>query len=164
MARRLERPPSDRYERGQGPAGNQRPDDSPAGSAFVGPLVRAVVVGAIGAAALFALGAAFALTVGLLFASGLTGAAVGLVLARASAPASSARPTPRRTVTWLSILIALVAVVIADVGIWVNAVNEGGTLGFIDYLLTAFGPFIPAEAVIAAIAAAWGANAGPVQG
>ena len=41
--------------------------------------------------------------------------------------------------------------------------GEGGTLGLVDYLLTTFGPFVPGEAVIAALAAWWGANAGPVQ-
>jgi hypothetical protein len=29
--------------------------------------------------------------------------------------------------------------------------------------MTTFGPFVPGEAAIAALAAAWGAHAGPVQ-
>jgi hypothetical protein len=161
--RRLERPPSERYGR-RGTDGAPEGDEPKGASALAGPLVRSVVVAAAGVAALFVLGATLAETLGLLFVSGLTGAAIGLVLARASAPGTSAPPTPRRTVTWLAVAIAVSAVVIADLAIWANAINEGGTLGFVDYLLTAFGPFVPAEAGLAALTAAWGANAGPVQG
>ena len=46
---------------------------------------------------------------------------------------------------------------------WAYALGEGGTLGLLDYLLQTFGPFVPAEAVIAAVTAWWGAGAGPVQ-
>lgn len=129
-----------------------------------GPLARAVVVAAIGAAALVAVGAIFASTVGLLFTSGATGAAVGLVLARAAVPPDDPRAVPRRTVAWLAIGLSIVAIVLADVATWLIARQEGGTLGLLDYLSTTFGPFVPAEPLLAAVTAWWGASAGPVQG
>lgn len=136
--------------------------DTP-GSALTGPLVRALVVSVAGAGVLLFVGAILASTVGLLFCAGITGAAVGLVLARAAVPRNDARPLVRRTITWIAVVLAIVAVAIGAVATWFVALGEGGTLGLLDYLLTAFGPFVPGEAVVAAIAAAWGANAGPVQ-
>ncbi len=94
----------------------------------------------------------------------MTGAAVGLVLARvAAAPAGLASPIARRTVAWIAIGLSLAAVVVSAVATWAYARGEGGTLGLIDYLLTTFGPFVPAEAVLAAVTAWWGASVGPVQ-
>jgi hypothetical protein len=117
----------------------------------------------LGAAALLVVGAILTSTAGLLFIAGITGGAIGLVLARAAAPRSEARPVPRRTVAWLAVALSIGAVAIAAVATWVVALGEGGTLGLLDYLLDTFGPFVPGEALIAALAAAWGANAGPVQ-
>lgn len=129
----------------------------------MGPLARALVVVAAGAAALLVVGAILTSTAGLLFIAGITGGAIGLVLARAAVPAGDAAPLPRRTIAWLAVALALAAVAAGAVATWVVALGEGGTLGLLDYLLTAFGPFVPGEAVIAAVAAAWGASAGPVQ-
>lgn len=125
--------------------------------------MRATLVSIAGAALLVLVGAVAASTFGLLFVSGALGAAAGLVLARASVPAGDARPVSRATVTRLAIALAVVAVVVADVATWLIAVNEGGTLGVLDYLWTTFGPFVPGEALIAAVAALWGAGAGPIQ-
>ena len=50
-----------------------------------------------------------------------------------------------------------------DLGIWAYGLGEGGTLGLVDYLSTAFGLFVPGVALVAAAAAAWGAGSGPVQ-
>lgn len=162
--RRLERPPSDRYVAGdvQTGAGGGAATRVPR-SALSSPLVRALVVGALGAVALFIVGALLASPAGLLFTSGAVGGAVGLVLARAVVPRDDARPVPRRTVARIAVAVAIVAVAIAAVATWVFALGEGGTLGIVDYLLDAFGLFIPGEVVIAAGAAVWGANAGPVQ-
>lgn len=161
--RRLATPPSARYGPGRsaGPTGDDR--DGELGSALTGPLLRALVVTVIGAAALLFVGAILTSTAGLLFIAGITGGAIGLVLARAAVPRSEARPTPRRTVAWLAVALSIAAVGIAAVATWVVALGEGGTLGLLDYLLDTFGPFVPGEALIAAIAAAWGASAGPVQ-
>jgi hypothetical protein len=159
-ARKLAEPPSARYADRPEPGH----DGASTASGLRGPLARALVVAAAGAVALVALGALFASTIGLLFTSGATGAAVGLVLARAAVPPADPRAVPRRTVEWLAIGLAIAAIVIADVATWLIGRQEGGTLGLLDYLLTTFGPFIPGEAVLAALGAWWGASAGPVQG
>ena len=118
----------------------------------------------VGAVLLFLVGAILASTAGLLFVAGLTGAGIGLVLARARVPDDdgSAALTPR-AVTWLAIGLAIAAVVVAAIGTWLYALREGGVLGPIDYLLTTFGPFVPGELVVAALTAAWGAGAGPIE-
>jgi hypothetical protein len=158
--RRLPEAPSARY---RGPSASGSGSETAGRSALTGPLLRAVVIALIGAAVLWLVGAVFASTAGLLFASGATGATIGLVLARAAVPLRAATPVSRRTVTWLSVAMALAAVVAAAVLTWLFAKEEGGTLGFADYLLTTFGPFVPGEAVVAAITAWWGATSGPVQ-
>ena len=156
--RRLAEAPSARYAAG-GQAG--APDASR--SALPGPLVRAGLIAAAGAIALVLVGGIFASTFGLLFVSGVMGAAIGLVIARAGVPDNAARPTPRRTVLWIAIALAIGAVALGDVGLWLVARQEGGTLGPLDYLWTTFGPFLPGDAIVAALTAWWGASAGPVQ-
>jgi hypothetical protein len=159
-ARKLAQPPSARYLDRPGPGH----DAAPTGARLRGPLAKALVVAAAGAVALVALGAIFASTIGLLFTSGATGAAIGLVLARAAVPPDDPRAVPRRTVEWLSIGLAIAAIVVAGIATWIIARQEGGTLGPLDYLVTTFGPFVPGEAVLAALGAWWGASSGPVQG
>lgn len=117
----------------------------------------------VGAGVLLVVGAILASTAGLLFVAGLTGGGIGLVLARAAVPRDDVRPVTRHAIAWLAVALALGAIVVAGVATWLFAREEGGTLGLLDYLWTTFGPFIPGEAAIAAVAAAWGANAGPVQ-
>lgn len=116
-----------------------------------------------GAIALVVVGGVFASTFGLLLISGVSGAAIGLVLARAAVPDDAARPTARRAVLWIALALALGAVIVGDVGLWLFARQEGGTLEPLDYLWTTFGPFVPGDAVAATLAAWWGAGAGPVQ-
>jgi hypothetical protein len=133
-------------------------------------VVRAVGAAAVGAALLVLVGAILASTFGLLFVGGATGAAVGLLLASAAVPvlhgggaAQGPAPASRDSVRRLAISITLAAVVAADVATWLYAQSEGGVLGLFDYLWTTFGPFVPAVPLVAAIGAAWGAAAGPVQ-
>ena len=157
--RRLAEPPSARYSR---PATSQAP--AVGRSALMGPLVRALAVALAGAVALLLVGAILASTFGLLFVAAGLGAAVGLVLARAAAPLDESQAAvPRRRVAWLAVGLSLGAVAIGALATWLYALGEGGTLGLLDYLLTTFGPFVPAEAVLAATAAWWGATTGPVQ-
>lgn len=168
----LDRPPGERYV-GNAAAATT---GTSAGAAWatrrelVGPLARAATAGAIGVAALFVVASVLASTAGLVFVSGLTGAAIGLLLARAAVPGEGAGPErggpalTRRQTTWLAIALAIGVVGIAAVVTWIWAVQEGGTLGLLDYLFTTFGPFVPGELIAAAIGAAWGATAGPVQG
>jgi hypothetical protein len=162
----LERPPSDRYAKIESASTESALAAAPSGrSRLPLPAVKAAVAALLGATGLYAVGALLASTAGLLFVAGLTGAAVGLLLARAAVPSNVAAPAlTRRQVTWLAIALAMGAIVTGAVATWFNALAEGGTLGFVDYQLETFGPFILGEAVIAALAAAWGASAGPVEG
>jgi hypothetical protein len=126
-------------------------------------LLRAVIAGLLGAAALVLVGGVLASTFGLLLIGGATGAVVGLLVARAAVPADSAIPIPRRTVVRIGVGVALAAMVVGDLGLWLFALSEGGVLGPLDYLWTTFGPFVPGVALVAALTAWWGASAGPVQ-
>lgn len=155
--RRLEHPPSARY------AGDPAPAVAQSDSALGGPLLRAIVAAILGAAALFVVGAVVASTFGLLFVGGVTGAAIGLLLAGAAVPRSGRRPASRRSLSRIGVGLALAAVGAAYLGIWVYGRGEGGTLGLLDYLWTTFGLFVPGVALVAAVASAWGAGAGPVQ-
>lgn len=159
--RQLAQPPSARYAE-RAPAGDA---SGAATSALPGPLVRAALGALLGAAALVLVGAVLASTFGLLFVGGAMGATIGLLLARAAVPgeAGSGRPVPRGIVIRLAIALAVGAVIAADIGTWLVALGEGGTLGLLDYLWTAFGPFVPGVALVAVVTAGWGASAGPVQ-
>jgi hypothetical protein len=163
---RLERPPSDRYTKTASASAESPSAAAPsAPSRLPLPAVKAAVAALLGATGLYAVGALLASTAGLLFVAGLTGAAVGLVLARAAVPGNVAAPAlTRRQVRWLAIALSIGAIAAGAVATWLNALGEGGTLGFVDYQLETFGPFIPGEVVIATVAAAWGASAGPVVG
>ena len=161
-SRRLAEAPSARYT----PREGTRPTGGGASrseSALRGPLIRATLVALGGALLLTAVGAVLASTFGLLFAAGGAGAAIGLVLSRAAVPTSDATPVPRPRVARLAVALALGAVVVAAALTWIIARGEGGTLGIVDYLFETFGPFVPAEALLAALAAWWGAGIGPVQ-
>lgn len=156
--RLLDQAPSARYATPDGEA-------SSAGRASpIRPIAQAGIVAAVGVALLFLVGAVVASTAGLVFVSGVMGTAIGLLLARAAvAPDERAPALTRGAVLWLAIGIAVGAVVVADVATWLNARSEGGTLGLLDYLLETFGLFVPGELFVAALGAAWGASAGPVQ-
>ena len=163
----LDRAPSERYT-GGAPAGTppgrgNASDGGSSRSALTGPLLRAVVLAALGSASLVLISTVLASTVGLLFISAGMGAAVGLVLARAAVPASGERPLARRPVGWLAVALTLAAIVAAFVATWIYARSQGGVLELLDYLFTTFGLFVPGQLVIGSVAAAWGANAGPVQ-
>ena len=157
-ARRLEQAPSARYATpDRGAPGTSR-------ASLVGPLAQAGIAATVGAGLLFLVGAVVASTAGLVFVSGVMGAAIGLLLARATVTTGEhAGALSRGALLWLAIGIAVGAVVVADVAIWLNARGEGGTLGLLDYLLETFGLFVPGELFMAALGAVWGASAGPVQ-
>jgi hypothetical protein len=160
--RQLERPPSDRYARDERSA-----IDGPgtAGTGRLAPVAKAAFAAVVGTALLFAVGALFASTAGLLFVAALTGAAVGLLLARAAVPGAGDAPVlSRRQVSRLAIALTITSIAAGAVATWLYARGEGGTLDVVDYLLTTFGPFVPGEVVIGTIAAAWGVSAGPVEG
>jgi len=169
-ARQLERPPGERYGQANaaGRAGAEPAGDGSAGPrarALFAPVTKAVVAAALGMLVLYALGALLSSSVGLVFVAGLIGAVVGLLLARAARPGPDEDPgLTRRQVMWAAVGLTLLAIVIAAVGTWLHALAEGGALGILDYLLETFGIIVPAELVIGAVAAAWGAGAGPIEG
>ena len=90
---------------------------------------------------------------GLVVVAAAGGWAIALAI-RVGARATLARPTRRG----LAIGLALVAVVIGQVGLWLFARTEGGVLPLVDYLAETFGILVLLEAAAAAIAAAWTAR------
>ena len=163
-ARQLERRPGERYTRSGAAQSADEAADTRSGSVLRGAVVKAVLVAIVGTLVLYALGALLSSSAGLVFVAGLTGAAVGLLLARAAAPGRGDEPAlTRRTTMWLAIGLSILAVVVAAVGTWLHAMAEGGALGLLDYLFETFGVIVPLEVLIATVAAAWGAGAGPVE-
>ena len=128
------------------------------------PLAKSLSAALAGAVLLYLLGALLSSTAGLVVVAGLTGAAVGLLLARAAKPGPDDAPAMSgRAASWLAIAFALAAVAIGAVATWLHALGEGGALGLLDYLGETFGLLVPAELLVAGVAAAWGAGAGPVE-
>lgn len=127
-------------------------------------MLKAGLVAALGTLILYALGALLSSSAGLVFVAGLAGATIGLLLARAAAPSGGEEPVlTRRQATWAAVALTALAITVGAVGTWLHALTEGGALGLVDYLLETFGIVVPAELAIGAIAAAWGAGAGPVE-
>ena len=157
---RLERPPSDRYraaERGGAGAGAAARKVSAAR-----PIAAAAAVAVLGAAALTLILGVLLSTTGTFVVSLLGGAAIGLLLAGATV----GRPTPaldRARASRIAIAIALAMVVLAGIATWLLARSEGGVMDPVGYLWTTFGFGIPAQAIVAVLAAAWGAASGPIR-
>ena len=172
-AGRLTRPPSDRY---RSPADTNPPEQpgQPAGprrSAQSAPsplraLAPAIVAGLVTAAILTVVGGVLAERRGLLAIAGIGGAVIGLLAARAAvSPDGSAAPVMTRSrVTRLAVAIALASTAVSALATWAYGRLEGGVMDPIAYLWETFGLFVPGQAVVAAVAAAWGAGAGPVRG
>lgn len=165
VARRLAEAPSARYAQG----GPNADGPSVTGRASSRPILQAVVIAAVGAGLLFLLGGLLSTTVGLLFIAAAMGAGVGLTLAGLALAAPSndgagQAPLRRATVRQAALLLAVGAVALAAIATWLFARSEGGALGILDYLWSTFGLLVPAEVVLAAIGASWGAGAGPVSG
>ncbi len=117
--------------------------------------LAAVVAAVATAGMLVVVGGLLALTTGLIFVAGVGGALVGLLLA-----GEARAPSSRRS---LAVGLALGAVVVGAVGVWLLARAEGGALGLLDFLWATTGLLVPAELVVAALAALWGVRAGPIR-
>ncbi len=160
VRRTLDRPPSERYAQ----VGGEVPPPGAHPAAVARERVRAgwlAEAGALGVAAVTAVvlvivGGILASTTGLLFVAGVGGALTGLLLA-----GSSRR---RDRLRWAGIGLAIAAVAVGAVGTWLFARAEGGALGLVDFLWATTGLLVPAEAVVAALAAAWGVRSGPIRG
>ena len=150
--RRLDRPPSDRYRATEAdPADDPSVDDDAAspvrGIAFA--VVTAIVVGGL----ITVLGGVLLVTAGLIVVAAAGGWAIALAI-RVGARATLPRPTRRG----LAVGLAIVAVVIGQIGLWLFGRTEGGVLPLLDYLAETFGSLVPLEFAAAAIAAAWTAR------
>lgn len=141
--RRLAHPPSDRYRATElEPAGPERAISPVRGATY------AVLAGVAGAAAITILGGVLAISAGLLAVAAATGWAVALGLRIGAGGRLSAARRVR-----LAVGLALLAVVLGQVGLWVYARTEGGVLGPLDYLGETFGPLVPLELAGASITA-----------
>lgn len=108
-------------------------------------------------------------TTGTFVVSLLGGATIGLLVAGLSVGGpfdrGARRPAPlsRAQALRLAVGLAIGMVALACFATWLLARTEGGVLDPITYLWTTFGLGIPAQAVVASLAAAWGAASGPVR-
>jgi len=117
----LERPPGDRYQ-------SRRPSDTRTRGPIGEPrLVLAVVV--VGAIGFVILGGVLAVTAGLIVAAGLIGWLVGLLV---------------RPPVWAA-LIAVGAIALGLLGIWLFGRWEGGVLDPIEYFAEVQGFLVPLE-------------------
>ena len=133
--RRLTHPPSDRYRAAEAAEADAIEGPDPSASAARG-LAFAVVVGIVGAVVTVVLGGV------------TTGFLVGLALRIGAGD----RLVGSRRV-WIAIVVALLAIALGQLGLWLYARTEGGVLSLIDYLGAAFGPLVPLQFVAAAIGA-----------
>jgi hypothetical protein len=141
--RRLERPPSDRYQ----PA---VPEPGPDGAGPQGrALAYAVLAAVAGAAVITVSGGILAITAGLLVIAAALGWAVAAALS--TSPADGTRVRRRVLATGL----AAVGVALGQLGLWLVARQEGGTLGLVEYLGEVFGILVPLQLLIAVVVAWW---------
>ena len=102
---------------------------------------------------------------GLLALAGIGGAVLGLFAAEAAAsPDGTAPPMMSRgRATRIAVGLAIMMIAASALGIWAYGRFQGGVMDPLSYLWTMLGLLVPAQAVIAAAAAAWGAGAGPIR-
>jgi hypothetical protein len=145
-----------------GDAGRERA--GPVRRSAAAPVVRAIVATAIGSLALVLVGGVLAVTSGLLFISGVTGAATGLLVADAAVGDGTRAPAlSRGDAVRVAMVVVLAGFVAATIGLWIVARAEGGALGPLDLMLQVYGALIPVGAVLGALTAWWGASVGPVR-
>jgi len=143
--RRLSRPPSERYR-----ATEIEPDDPPSAASPARGVAIAVVVAIVVGGLITVLGGIVLVTAGLVVVAAAGGWAVALAI-RIGAGAT----IPRQRRRAIAFGLAVSAVVIGQVGLWLFARTEGGVLPLVDYLAQTFGILVPLQAVAAVIAAAW---------
>ena len=141
--RRLDRPPSDRYRTDE-PAPRE-PEDS--GGSFGRALAFGALTAMGVAAAIAVFGGVVLVTAGLIALAALGGWAIGIAIRAGSAGTVAA---DRRAV--MGAVLAALAVLGGQLGLWLFARYEGGVLGPVDYLAETFGPLVPIELAFAAVA------------
>ncbi len=150
--RRLSRPPSDRYR-----AAEASPTDDDASAASSATPARGIAFGVLVAiviaVAITIVGGVLLVSAGLVVLAAAGGWAVAIAL-KVGATAT----ITRRDRVCLATGLALAAIVLGQVGLWLFARSEGGVLPIVDYLGQTFGPLVPLQAVAAATTAAWSAR------
>lgn len=146
--RRLERPPSARYVPDAATTTAETAGAVPHGR----PLWYAVLVAIAGALAIAVGGGLLAMTAGLLAVAGLVGWGIAVVYGGAARTTPARRKQERRVI---AASLGVVAVAAGQLGLWLIARQEGGTLGLIDYLGQVFGILVPLQFAIAALIAWW---------
>ena len=142
-ARRLERPPAERYAQAESPAADcRRPFARPGGwldrarGGIRGPAaVIAVLI-------YVALAGPFAFSAGLVIIGIFAGRVIGL-----SAKVGGGRAITSDQAVVVALLVTIAWFVVAQVATWLYARNEGGVLPIVDYLLQTFGPVVPLVAI-----------------
>jgi hypothetical protein len=141
--RRLASPPSDRYRTEPAPAASEDRG---------GSFGRALAFGALTsiglAAAIAVFGGIVLVTAGLIALAALGGWAIAIAVRAGSAGTVAAE---RRAV--MAAVLAALAVIGGQLGLWLFARYEGGVLGPIDYLAETFGLLVPIELAFASVAA-----------
>ena len=149
--RRLSRPPSERY-RATEPVAVE--DAASASSRVPGRgIAFATIVAIVLAIAITVAGGVLLISAGLVVLAAAGGWAVATAL---KLGAGDSIPRSRRT--WLAAGLALAAVVLGQVGLWLFARTEGGVLPIAEYLGQTFGPLVPLQAVAAAAVGFWSAR------
>jgi hypothetical protein len=103
-----------------------------------------------GAATIVVLAGPFAVSAGLVVVAVVIGRFVALALL---AGARGTIPRPARGVG--TAVIAVLGVLLGQLGIWLYARSEGGVLAPLDYLGQAFGWLVPVQLAVAAAVAWW---------
>ncbi len=145
--RRLAHPPSDRYRAAETAAIEAAAvDASDPGASVPRGVAAATVVAIVGAAGITVLGGVLAVSAGLIVAAAAIGwtAAVALRVGAREWLGRSARVR-------LAVGLAVAAIALGQLGLWLYAGTEGGVLPPLDYLGQVFGPLVPAEFTAAAI-------------
>ena len=140
--RRLERPPSDRY-RTEEPA----PGEADGGGSFGRALAFGGLTAIAVAAAIALFGGVVLVTAGLVALAALGGWAIGIAVRIGSAGTVAA---DRRAL--MGAVLAALAVLGGQLGLWLFARYEGGVLGPVDYLAETFGVLVPIELAFAVVA------------
>lgn len=99
----------------------------------------------VGALAITLAGGVMTITAGLLVVAALVGWAVAVAVVSGAATTLN---TDRRAL--LSAVLAIGAVGLGQVGLWLLGRGEGGVLPLVDYLAETFGILVPIELLIAA--------------
>lgn len=142
--RRLARPPSDRY-RTEEPV-LIVPEDG--GGSFGRALGFGGLTAIAIAAGLALFGGVILVTAGLVALAALGGWAIGIAVRMGSKGTVTAQ---RRAV--MAAILAALAVLGGQLGLWLFARYEGGVLGPVDYLAETFGLLVPIELAFAVVAA-----------